>query len=174
MMETNLISNSPHTHISKSMLKPAFWNRKLQDAFHTIQVNTVAWLSFLYVYIHIFVFFSMWSKHLKAPKLTDFFAYHLSPPIHLLYYFHNYTAMPVLHFRLLTALHHSRGFPGGSDGKESACNVGHWGSVPGLGRSPGEGNSNPLQYSCLENPMDRGAWRATIHGVAKGWTQLSD
>ena len=55
------------------------------------------------------------------------------------------------------------GFPGGSDGKESACNVGDLGSVPGLGRSPGEGNSNPLQYSCLGNPMDRGAWWATDH-----------
>ena len=49
-------------------------------------------------------------------------------------------------------------FPGGSDGKTSACNVGDWGSFPGLGRSPGEGNGNPLQYSCLENPMDRAAW----------------
>ena len=52
-----------------------------------------------------------------------------------------------------------RGFlPGGSEGKASACNVGDLGSIPGLGRSPGEGNGNPLQYSCLENPMDRGAW----------------
>ena len=50
----------------------------------------------------------------------------------------------------------SRGFPGGSDGKASACNAGDLGSIPGLGRSPGEGNGNPLQYSCLENPMDRG------------------
>ena len=50
------------------------------------------------------------------------------------------------------------GFPGGSDGKASACNAGDLGSIPGLGRSPGEGNGNPLQYSCLENPMDRGAW----------------
>ena len=59
------------------------------------------------------------------------------------------------------------GFPGGSDGKESACNAEDWGSIPGLGRSPGEGNSNPLQYSGLENPMDRGAWWATVPGVAK-------
>ena len=50
------------------------------------------------------------------------------------------------------------GFPGGSEGKVSACNVGGLGSIPGSGRSPGEGNSNPLQYSCLENPMDREAW----------------
>ena len=58
-------------------------------------------------------------------------------------------------------------FPGGSDGKESACNSGDPGSIPGLGRSPGEGNGNPLQHSCLENSMDRGAWRATVHGVAE-------
>ena len=59
------------------------------------------------------------------------------------------------------------GFPGDSDSKESACNVGDLGLIPGLGGSPGEGNGNPLQYSCLENPIDRGAWRATVHGVAK-------
>ena len=57
--------------------------------------------------------------------------------------------------------------PGGSDGKESTCNAGDLGSIPGLGRSPGEGHGNPLQYSCVENSMDRGAWWATVHGVAK-------
>ena len=62
----------------------------------------------------------------------------------------------------------------GSDGKEPACNVGGLGLIPGLGRSPGEGNGNPLQYSCLENSMDRGAWRATMHGVTKSWTWLSN
>ena len=67
-----------------------------------------------------------------------------------------------------------RGFPGGSDGKASAYNVGDLGSIPGSGRSPGEGNGNPLQYSCLENPMDGGAWWATAHGVAKSQTRLSD
>ena len=66
------------------------------------------------------------------------------------------------------------GFPGSSDGKASAYNAGDPGSIPGSGRSPGEGNSNPLQYSCLENPMDWGAWWATVHGVAKSRTQLSD
>ena len=66
------------------------------------------------------------------------------------------------------------GFPGGSDGKESACNVGDLGSIPGLRRSLGEGNGYPLQFSGLENPMDRGTWRATVHGVAKSWTRLSD
>ena len=62
------------------------------------------------------------------------------------------------------------GFPGGSDGRASARSVGDPGLIPGLGRSPGEGNGNPLKYSCLENPMDRGAWQATIHGVAKTLT----
>ena len=65
-------------------------------------------------------------------------------------------------------------FPRGSDGKASACNAGDPGSIPRLGRSPGEGNGNPLQYSCLKNPMDRGAWRATVHGVAKSRTPLRD
>ena len=66
------------------------------------------------------------------------------------------------------------GFPGGSDGKESACSAGDLGLIPGFGRSPGEGNGNPLQYSCLENPMDGGAWQATVHRVTKGQTWLSD
>ena len=61
--------------------------------------------------------------------------------------------------------------PGGSVGKESACSVGDQGSILGLGRSPGAGHGNPHQYSCLENSMDRGAWRATVHGVAKSRTQ---
>ena len=66
------------------------------------------------------------------------------------------------------------GFSGGLDGKEPACNAGDLGSIPGLGRSPGEGNGYPLQYSCLENPMDRGAWQATVHGVAKSRTRQSN
>ena len=61
-------------------------------------------------------------------------------------------------------------FPGGSDGKEPACNAGDLGSIPGSGRSPGEGLGYPLQYSCLEIPMDRGAWLAAVHGVAKDRT----
>ena len=62
----------------------------------------------------------------------------------------------------------------GLDGKESACNAGDLSLIPGMGRSPGEGNGHPLQYSYLENPMDRGAWWATVHGVAKSWPWLSD
>ena len=66
------------------------------------------------------------------------------------------------------------GFPGGSDGAESACDAGDPGLITGLGRSTGEGNGNPLQYPCLENLMDRGAWWATVHGITKSQTQLSD
>jgi len=62
---------------------------------------------------------------------------------------------------------HTKGFPGGSVVKESACNAGDTGLIPGLGRSSGEGNGNPLQHSCLENLMDRGAWRAMVHGVSR-------
>ena len=65
-------------------------------------------------------------------------------------------------------------FPGGSEVKAAACNAGDMGLIPGLGRSPGERNGNPLQYSRLENSMDRGAWWATVHGVAKSRTRLSD
>ena len=65
------------------------------------------------------------------------------------------------------------GFPGGSDSKDSVCNAGNPGLIPGLGRSPGEGNGNPLQYSCLENLVDRGAWQAPVHGVAKSQTPVN-
>ena len=68
----------------------------------------------------------------------------------------------------------SSGFPGGSDDKKSACNVGDPGLIPGWGRSSGEWNVKPVQYSCLGNSMDRGTWRATARGVSKSQTQLSD
>ena len=66
------------------------------------------------------------------------------------------------------------GFPDSSTGKESTCNAGDPSSIPGWGRSPGEGNGNTLQYSCLENPMHGGAWWATVHGGTKSWTWLND
>ena len=65
------------------------------------------------------------------------------------------------------------GLPCSSDGKESACNAEDLGLIPGLGRSSGEGNDNPLQYSCLENPTDRGLWQATVCGVTESWARLS-
>ena len=66
------------------------------------------------------------------------------------------------------------GFPGGSDGKETACSARDLNSIPGLGRYPGEGTDQPLQYSGLENSLDRGAWQAMVQGVTKGQTGLSD
>ena len=80
------------------------------------------------------------------------------------------TQLSDFHFTSL----HNYGFPGGSAGKESASNAGDLGLIPGLGRSPGEGNSYPFQYSGLENSTDRGTWWAIILGVTKSWTQLSD
>ena len=80
----------------------------------------------------------------------------------------------VVQFYIYMYFYIYKGFPGSSAGKEFTCNAGDLGSIPELGRSPGKGNGNPLQYSCLENPMDRGAWQSTVHGVAKSRAQLSD
>ena len=77
-------------------------------------------------------------------------------------------------FRNLTPAILFQGFPGGSVVKNSPANAGDMGSIPGLGRSPGEGKSNQFQYSCLGNTIDRGAWRATVSGVTKSWRQLSN
>ena len=81
----------------------------------------------------------------------------------------------VIHDWVTEKQENTLGFPGGASGKELTCQcrrLRDTGSIPGLGRSPGEGQGNPLQYSCLENPMDRGAWWATVHGAAKSQTQL--
>ena len=85
-------------------------------------------------------------------------------------------AVLIIVFRRLEPLHFTDmqmrcSFPGGSNVEESACKVGDLGLTPGSGRSPGRGHGNPLQYSCLENPRDRGAWWATVHGVTKNWTR---
>ena len=77
-------------------------------------------------------------------------------------------SIPRIHtMRIVACLLYVKSFPISSDSKESACNAGDPGSVPGSRRSPGEGNGNPLQYSCLENPMERGAWKTTVHWVAR-------
>ena len=82
------------------------------------------------------------------------------------------SAVSILKHHLILILTNScESFSGVSDGKESACNAGDPGSIPGLGRSLGGGNGNLLQYSCLKNSMDRGAWRATVHGVTNSWTE---
>ena len=77
-------------------------------------------------------------------------------------------------FFIVSTFPYSQGFPGSLVGKESACNAGDLGLIPGLGRYPGDGIGSPLQYSCLENSMDRGAWWATVREVAKSRIQLSD
>ena len=81
---------------------------------------------------------------------------------------------PALGGRLFTTSTTCYGFPGGSDGKESVCNAGDPRLIPGSEISPGEGNGNSVQYSCLDNPMDRDAWQATVRRVTKSWTQLSN
>ena len=99
----------------------------------------------------------------EVQRLTSSSKWEISPLDH-----HIQCSLPLAHQLMLLArwLQH-QGFPGGLHGKESACQAGELGSIPGSGRCPGEGNGNPLQYSCLENPMDRGAWWATVHGVSK-------
>ena len=87
---------------------------------------------------------------------------------------HHLRFLGVFFFLFTVHVQNIEGLPVGSVSKDSSCNIGDTGSIPGLGRSPREGNSNPLQYSHLGNPMDRRAWRATVHGVAKSWTWLSD
>ena len=99
------------------------------------------------------------------------------PPVHAIY---STAILKLWKNRILCAdikeflLYVILGFLGGSDGKESTCYAGDVGSIPGLGRSPGGGHGNPLQYSCLENSMDRRAWGAAVHSVSNSWTWLSD
>ena len=109
------------------------------------------------------------SHILRPPSLLFIHIYihkYINKQIYIYLYIYIYT---FIYFYLTV-----QGFPDGSDGQESACNAGDPSSIPESGRSPGEGNGNPLQYSCLENSMDRGAWQATVHGVAKSQTRLSD
>ena len=91
--------------------------------------------------------------------------------------FLNVPALHLTRLYLVVVIDRSPGFPGGTVLKNPPAHVGDTGDVgfiPGLGRSPGEGNDYPLQYSCLENPIDRGAWQVTVHRVVKSRTQLSD
>ena len=91
---------------------------------------------------------------------------HFSGVIYIYIYIHTHTHTHTHIYIYMYVL----GLPGGSDGKESTCNEGDLGSIPGLGRCPEGGHGNSLQYSCLENPMDRGAWQTTVYEVAKNWT----
>ena len=92
----------------------------------------------------------------------------------LLFRHHRHLLFACLEHMLFVYTCVNTGFPGGSDGKESACKARDLDSIPGLGRSPGAGNGYPLQYSCLESPMDRGAWWATVHGITQSQTWLSN
>ena len=122
----------------------------------------------------------LWShRHLPfsslafSSRLAGYTAIHSSSP-HLLsesLVLRSPTCLPGRHFRYFVS---TPSLHIGSDGKESACDAGDLGLIPGLGRSPAEGNGNPLQSFCLENAMDRGAWWATVHGVAKSWTRLRE
>ena len=96
--------------------------------------------------------------------------FHSTPPTYIRNAIAIYEAFDISACIISISLTQVRGFPGGSEGKEPACNAGDLGLIRELGRSPGEGNGNPLQYSCLEYPMDRGAWQATDHGVVKSMT----
>ena len=107
----------------------------------------------------------------SPPSLLSFLSSFLSV-FHSPHFISRFTEVySIFSIRLLSIL---SDFPGGSDGKASVYNAGDPHLIPGLGRSPGEGNGNPLQYYCLENPMDRGAWQATVRGVTKSWTRLSN
>ena len=92
--------------------------------------------------------------------------YHLSINLQ----FHLSLSAIYLSLSICLSLHSYKSFSGGSEGEESACNMGDPFLILGLGRSPGEGNGNSLQYSCLENYMNRGAWQATVHGATESWT----
>ena len=113
-------------------------------------------------------YFLSWNS---APRVWTSFPDILYPALNLDWRFISYM---ILYMFQCHSPKSSHPLPGGSEDKASACNAGDLGSIPGLGRSPGEGIGNPLQYSCLENPMDRGAWWATVHGVAKSRTWLSN
>ena len=122
------------------------WNYKSVCVYTYIYIRTHIY-TYIYTYIHI----------------------HIYVYTHVYMYTHAYVCVYIC-----THVHMLHGFPCSSVGKESACSAGDPGLIPGLGRSPGEGNGNPLQYPCLKNLMDRGAWGHAVHGVIKSWARLSD
>ena len=111
--------------------------------------------------------------HSSAPRTRTYTCLKGSPEIHTGKFLWAGLFHMLMSERIISTIW-GKGSPGGSVGKESTCNMGDLGLTPGLGRSPGGGNGNPLQYSCLENPMNRGAWRAAVHGVTKNRIQLND
>ena len=128
---------------------------------------------FCFLFIYLFILADRWKWRFKTSQGDT--SYHTLPSVLnpvcqalIKVQCSSYTKQPIYRLMWMDPI-----FRGGSSGKESACNVGDTGFIPGSGRSPGEGNSYPLQYSCLENPMDRGAWWVTAHGVAKSWKWLT-
>ena len=131
-----------------------------------------------------FIFLNCLYTHVMSSVLGDFltfFAFFAGEGGFPLFYCPSwFWKLQFLHFHrthglwLLLCTFQDMGFPGGLEGKASACNAGDPGLIPGLGRSPREGNGNLLQYSCLENPMDGEAWSATVYEVTKSWTRLSN
>ena len=150
----------------------------------TLNIHTHTHLHFHFIYLFIFGInpFHLDFYHLKTkePQLIN--------NIHVTKMSHNTIDVQVKKYLLnlshqflsttklfcLEKAYHTQGLPWCHKGKESTCKAEDMGLIPGLGRSSAEGNGNPLQYSCLENSMDRGVWRATVHGVAKNWRWLSD
>ena len=119
-------------------------------------------IRFKYAILFSVLFFSL-CFHFSVPTPTPIFRWVASTLLE----FHFDVSIVLSLYKCSFLIVVSQGIPGGSDGKESACNVGDLGLSPGLKRTLGEESGNPLQYSCLENLMDRGAWRAPVHGIAK-------
>ena len=115
--------------------------------------------------------FELLTKNFPKPQIRLCLIYQTLPESQLIF---NTVINSLCFYSPYNSIFVPNGFPDGSEVKASASNAGDLGSIPGSGRSPGEGNGNPLQYSCLENPMDGGAWQATVHEVAKSRTRLSD
>ena len=134
-------------------------------------VSNLDWRFVSYIILYMFPCHSPNSSHLLSlPQSPKDCSMHLCLFCCLAQGYHYHISKFHIYVLVYTVL----GFSGGSEVKVSVCNTGDPGSIPGLGRSPGEGNGNPLQYPCPENLMDRGTWWITVHGVAKSRARLSD
>ena len=165
-------------HMLRAFIMSRYWI--LLNAFST-SIDIIIFLLYpanVMDYIHWFLniepAFYAWNKLTWAWCMILFIHYWIQLTNILLIFFHlcswKYWCSAFISYDVFNC---TGGFPGGSDGKESACSVRDPRSISGSGRCPGEGNGYPLQYSCLGNSMDRGSWWATVHGVSKSWTWLS-